>query len=128
MRGPVRNSEITASSKETRKQSAQVATMPGAIMGRVTRLNTVTGEAPRVEAASSTMIGRPASDVVRTLRAYGSAIIRCAITSPVKVPRSPWAANRMRIARPSTMVGRRRGAVNRFRKNSAPRAFRRTMA
>ncbi|MNK28160.1 hypothetical protein D3C87_465290 [compost metagenome] len=66
MRGPVRNSEITASSNDTRKESAAVATTPGAIIGMVTRRKTVSGDAPSVEAASSKISGRPASEVVRT--------------------------------------------------------------
>lgn len=75
-RGPVRNSDRTTSSNDTRKQSAVVAMIPDRIIGNVTRRNTVTGDAPSDVAASSTAGGSVDNAVDSTRIAYGSVTTR----------------------------------------------------
>src|SRR5690606_31444766 len=93
--GLARTSEITTSSKETAKATTAPERTPGAASGRVTVLNVVSGEEPRLAAArsnSGSMVRRFATTATVT---NGIAKPVCAITRPRNVPDSPVRRNTM---------------------------------
>ena len=72
----------TTSSSEVANANTAPEMMPGPAKGKVTRLNTVNGPAPKLSAASSTRLSMPAKAPLTLMSTKGMAIIVCATTTP----------------------------------------------
>ncbi|MNR14237.1 hypothetical protein D3C85_1307010 [compost metagenome] len=75
--GPARNRVTTTSSKEVAKANSAPEITPGAISGRVTRKNAVSGGAPRLAAARTRFWLKPCRVAVTVMITKGTPSTAC---------------------------------------------------
>src|SRR5688572_21282704 len=85
--GPTRNRLISRLPNELTKPNMDAATMPGRIEGSVTRRNVVQRSAPRLCAASSMVLSKPARLAVMSRTHQGMTTSTCPAISPPSDPR-----------------------------------------
>ncbi|MOA46122.1 hypothetical protein D3C78_1685990 [compost metagenome] len=93
--GPARNSVTTTSSNEVAKANSAPEITPGAISGKVTRRNAVSGEAPRLAAARTRLWLNPCKVADTVMITNGTPSTACTTISEKKLlPRPSGAKNR----------------------------------
>ncbi len=122
--GPDVKLAITRSSIDSEKARSQAAATAGAISGKVTVKNTVTGRAPRSAAASSRSRGKPTRRERTTTVAKHMQKVVCAAVTVQKPRSTSTATNSSSSDRPRTTSGITRGIAimpaNRVRPRNGP--------